>query len=126
MLPGYNHPNMPDSKSQIIRPGLLSNGTILPIFDTQESTSDRSIYVVEAKSNPKHDPLTKSTVALFRDQYKMILYFGYDGIESEYELFNLEKDPEELKNLYSVEKTVAATMGNELIAKLDEVNQRYK
>ena len=105
---------------------LWSEGEILPSFGGQQEPSDRIIYSIEARRNPKYGPLSKGTIALINDQYKMIHYFGYDGIESGYELFNLTNDPEELENLYSAEKTVAAAMQNELFIKLDEVNQRFK
>jgi len=105
---------------------LWSEGEILPSFGGQQEPSDRIIYSIEARQNPKYGPLSKGTIALINDQYKMIHYFGYDGIESGYELFNLTNDPEELENLYSAEKTVAAAMQNELFIKLDEVNQRFK
>ena len=102
-----------------------SEGGILPTFGGQQVLSDRNIYIVEARRNPKYGPITKGTIALIHDQYKMIHYFGYDGEASEYELFNLSKDPEELENLYSSEKSVAAALQDELLVKLDQVNQPF-
>jgi arylsulfatase A-like enzyme len=100
-------------------------GRILPTFGDQEAGSDRAIFAVEAKSNPKQAPLTKATVAIIKDQYKLIHYFGYDKYESEYELYDLANDPEELEDLYASEKQVAANLQNELRDKLQEVNQPY-
>jgi len=101
-------------------------GEILPSFGALQEPGNRNIFSIEARENPKYGLISKGTIALINDQYKMIHYFGYDGIESEYELFNLENDPEELENLYSAKKTVASAMQNELLVKLDEVNQQFK
>jgi arylsulfatase A-like enzyme len=98
---------------------------VLPTFGDKEAGSGRSIFSVEAKKNPKHAPLTKATAALIKDQYKLIHYFGYDGYENEYELYDLVNDPEEMEDLYSSRKSVAADLQSELEEKLWEVNQPY-
>ncbi len=100
-------------------------GQILPTFGDKETSSGRSIFSVEAKSNPKQTPLTKGTVALIKDQYKLIHYFGYDGYEDEYELYDLANDPEEMKDLCLAKKSVVADLQSELEQKLREVNQPY-
>ena len=100
-------------------------GEILPTFGGKQARSDRSVFVVEGKSNPKLAPLTKGTVAMIKGQYKLIHYFGYDGYESEYELYDLANDPEEMDDLYSSRKSVAAGLQSELEKKLREVNQPY-
>ena len=100
-------------------------GKVLPTFGGTEASSERSIFSVEAKSNPKHAPLTKCTVALVKDQYKLIHYFGYDSYENEYELYDLVNDPEEMEDLYLSKKSVAADLQSELEEKLREVNQPY-
>ncbi len=98
-------------------------GEVLPPFDDKQASSERSIFSVEAKSNPKQTPLTKATVALVKGQYKLIHYFGYDGYEDEYELYGLANDPEELENLYTSKQSVAAELQSELVEKLQAVNQ---
>lgn len=100
-------------------------GKVLPTFDAEAARSERSIFSVEAKLNPKYQPLTKGTVALVRDRYKLIHYFGYDGYENEYELYDHVNDPQEVDDLYSSMKSVAADLQSELKAKLHEVNQPY-
>ena len=83
------------------------------------------MYAVEAKTNPQRGPLTTATVALVKDQYKLIHYLGYDGFENEYELYDVVNDPEEMEDLYSPESAIAATMRNELTEQLNKVNQPY-
>jgi len=100
-------------------------GEVLPTFGGKEASSRRSIFSVEAKYNPKHAPLAKGTVALVKDQYKLIHYFGYDGYENEYELYDLANDPEEMEDLYLSRKSIAAGLQSELEKKLRDVNQPY-
>jgi hypothetical protein len=60
-----------------------------------------------------------------KDRYKLVHYFGYKGFESEYELYDLHNDPQEVQNLYAPNYTVAADLKAELQEKLREVNQPY-
>jgi arylsulfatase A-like enzyme len=99
-------------------------GEILPGLGGTENR-ERSIFSVEAKENPAHAPLRHGTVALIRGKYKLIHYFGYPGYEEEYELYDLENDPEELSDLYSSKGSLAADLQNQLKEKLQEINQPY-
>lgn len=100
-------------------------GQVLPTFGGKEVTDGRNIFSVEAKSNPKQAALTKGTVALIKDRYKLIHCFGFKGYENEYELYDLVNDPEEIEDLYLSKKSVAADLQSELEEKLREVNQPY-
>jgi arylsulfatase A-like enzyme len=106
-----------------IPPG--TEGEVLPTFGQTTPDSQRSIYTVESKSNPKNGPLQIGTVAMVKDRYKLIHYFGHEDFSDEYELFDLENDPEELYNLYNSQPSLALELQNELKAKLNEVNQPY-
>jgi arylsulfatase A-like enzyme len=101
-------------------------GEILPTFGDQQGRDDRSVYAVETRRNSKYAALSTGTIALIKNRYKLIHYFGYEDAENEYELFNLANDPEELEDLYPLEKAIATALQNELMTKLDEVNQAYK
>lgn len=99
-------------------------GEVLPSFRTDNSESDRPIYVVEAKSNPKFGPITKATLAIRRGPYKLI-YYSYEGFDGVVELFDLENDPEELNDLSVSHQSLASELKNELLKKLVEVNRPY-
>jgi choline-sulfatase len=99
-------------------------GRLLPELGG-ERDGDRTVYSVEAKLNSMKRPLTRATVAMVRGAYKLIHYFGYEGYESEFELYDLENDPEELEDLYSPTNPVAADMQDQLELKLQEVNRPY-
>ena len=99
---------------------------MLPTFEGGQPRTGRSIYSVEAKSNPKQASLIEATFALIMDDYKLIHYVGYDGFEDQYELFSLKEDPEELNNLYNSNKSDASELKNLLAEKVREVNQPYQ
>lgn len=102
-----------------------AEGQILPKLGG-EAQSGRDVFVIEAKSNAKSAPLSKATIAMIRDQYKLIHYVGYDqGYEDKYELYDIGQDPEELNDLSS-DPTVASDLERALTAKLDEVNRPYQ
>jgi arylsulfatase A-like enzyme len=100
-------------------------GMVLPPVETAEAVKDRSIYAIEAKSNPKFGPLVKATVAMVKGDYKLIYYMGYEGHDGVFELYDLQKDPEELNDLYESHKSIVDALERELFAKLDEVNKPY-
>jgi arylsulfatase A-like enzyme len=99
-------------------------GLLLPGLGGRDHRGERGIFAVEAKGNPKQAPLSKGTAALIKGQYKLIHYFGYSGYEDRYELYDLANDPEEMEDLISSSKSVAADLQSELRGKLDQVNQR--
>lgn len=95
-------------------------GRILPSSTDQDNHAKRSTFALDAKSSPKHGRLTTWTAVLIKGQYKLIHYFGYDGYESEHELYDLTNDPEELENLYTARKSIAADLQNELQKELEK------
>jgi choline-sulfatase len=104
-----------------------TEGNILPPFSGKESSSERSVYALEAKKNGTNDSLTTATIALMKDQYKLMYFFGYEelGGEERIELYDLKNDPEELNNLSLAKRETTAELLNELKQKLAEVNEPY-
>jgi arylsulfatase A-like enzyme len=101
-------------------------GKVLPGFDGLKGDNHRrDIFSVEAKINRAQAPLTQGTVALIKDQYKLIHYFGYDGIENAYELYDVVNDPEEVENLYLSRRSVATELQRGLSEKLQTVNELH-
>jgi arylsulfatase A-like enzyme len=100
-------------------------GEVLPPFRVGGLDTDRSIFAIEAKSNPKFGPLVKGTVAMIKGDYKLIYYVGYEGFDGVFELYDLKNDPEELSDLYSSLKSTASELENELLSRIREVNEPY-
>jgi arylsulfatase A-like enzyme len=99
-------------------------GDLLPdLGGTRDN--NRSVFSVEAKENPAYAPLHRGTFAMIQGKYKLIHYSGYPGYEDEYELYDLEDDPEELHNLYSPKNSIAINMREYLKAKLLKTNRPY-
>ena len=100
-------------------------GVRLPGFAQAPVDEQRSIYVMDAKENAIHAPLTRATLALIKGRYKLIHYLGYPGHEDVYELYDLESDPEELVDQYENLVEIAAELRSEMAQKLVQVNQPY-
>ena len=98
-----------------------SDGRVLPRTSDQKTEGDRNIFIMDAKSNPKNGPIVKGTIAMVRDNHKLIYYRGYDGFDNEYEMYDLVNDPEEMEDLYSESNTLAGDLRVELLSRLDEV-----
>jgi len=103
-------------------------GMIMPPFASAESVSERPIYAVQARRNDQYEPITSATIALVRERYKLMYFFGYEelGVGSErVELYDLENDPEEMNDLSTSKRGTANELLGELKAKLVEVNEPY-
>ena len=64
---------------------------------------------------------------LVRENYKLHYYFGYpeipaDGLDK---LFDLQKDPEEMNDLFKIKQNTGIELLQELKSKLAEVNEPY-
>ncbi len=102
-------------------------GHILPPYAA--SNSKHPIFVVEAKSTPKDEPITAGSVAYIKDQYKLIDYFGYPELpegEELVELYDIENDPEELNNLANSQKEVRVEYLGMIKTHLAEANKGYR
>lgn len=100
-------------------------GAVLPEFNNEPERADREIYSVEAKSNPKTGKLRKATIALVKAGYKLICYSGYEGLEEQFEFYNLEEDPEELDDIYSTTNIIAQELKHIMETKLSQVDDGF-
>lgn len=99
-------------------------GKVLPPFSAESLESDRPIYIIEAKSNPKFGPIAKATLAIRRGPYKLI-YYSYEGFDGVIELYDLENDPEEINDLSKSRQSLAVELRDQLLLKLEVVNRSY-
>lgn len=100
-----------------------SEGKPLPGFGGVEDF-ERSTFTVEAKRNPAFAPLKQATVAMRKGNQKLIYYTGYGGKNS-FEMYDLEKDLEELNDLYPARPAVAKRMREELLETLLAADKPY-
>jgi arylsulfatase A-like enzyme len=99
-----------------------AEGKILPGLGGEENP-DRGVYTVDAKRNTSFAPLTRMSIALTRNDHRLV-YYRYPELE-QFEFYDLANDPEELQNLYSAQPALALQMKSELLEKLAEVNRPY-
>lgn len=99
-------------------------GKLLPELGGVEDNA-RSVFTVEAKSNPAFTPLRKSTIAMHKDKYKLIYYTGYEKEET-FELYDLSVDVEELDDLYPQNPSITNTLKEELLDSLSDADKPYK
>lgn len=99
-------------------------GKVLPPYTNAPTESDRPIYVIEAKSNPKFRPISKATLSMRRGDYK-IIYYSYEDHDGVVELFDLVNDPQELNDLSASRKSLAEELKNDLLSRLEQENRAY-
>ena len=91
--------------------------------------SPSPIFCVMGKGNEPRKPFHQGTVMMLQDNYKMIYYFGYPMVPegNEYiEFYDMDKDPEELENLYDKGHPIAAQMREHIIERLNREDAPYK
>ena len=103
-------------------------GMILPPFADQSPDTNRSVYAVRALRTGVTDPITRTSITLVKNGYKLHYYRGYTDLNLPAEvirLYDIKSDPEELVNMADTHKDIASELLDEIKRKLDEANQPY-
>ena len=105
-----------------------SEGTVLPPFDAGGFNAGRNLYVVRSTRTDPSAPLTQASTTLVKGRYKLLYFFGYQdvGIDELVKLYDIQADPQELVDLSSSQKDIAAEMLGELKSRIQEVNAPYQ
>jgi arylsulfatase A-like enzyme len=105
-----------------------AEGTLLPPYDSAEPDAGRSIYAARATRNKPDAPLTVASTMLLKGSHKLHYYFGYPALHrtEKVQLYDVANDPEEMMDLASAEKDIAAALLRELKAKIADVNKPYE
>jgi hypothetical protein len=101
------------------------DGSVLPPFSNLDSS--RSVFAVQAIDNPRKEPLTQASIIQVKENYKLHYYFGYPKLPDgeTVKLFDIKSDPEEMVDLVSSKKGIAAELLDEVRSTLQLVNQPY-
>ncbi len=105
-----------------------SEGTVLPPFGPAAPDAERTVYSMYTNRSLPDRALTQATIMAVRGRYKLMLFFGYEelGVGAErVELYDLENDPEEVRNIYGEQTALGTELLSGLKAKLREVNASY-
>ena len=84
--------------------------------------SDRCVFALDAKESSKWGLLEKGTAAVWQGHYKMIHYFGYNGYDNIDELYKLDDDSDELKNIARANPDLVSELKAALREKLSRAN----
>jgi arylsulfatase A-like enzyme len=97
-------------------------GRPLPLFPGSQPDMERTVYALDARRNAKYRPLETGTIAMVKGHRKFMAYFGYREIGGQYELYDLESDPQELTDLSKSDGRTARLLRQELDVTLKQVN----
>jgi arylsulfatase A-like enzyme len=100
-------------------------GGLLPGFGGVEDV-ERSIFAVEAKTNSAFGPLKRATITLMRENYKIIYYGDYPRYSNVFELYDLDDDIDEKKDLFTEGPAIASLLKEELLDNLSMVNKPFE
>ena len=101
-------------------------GQLLPGLGGAEE-AQQSVYMMDAQTDPAYLPLRRATVALRKENYKLIYYMGFEqyGRQDHFELYDIASDPEELKDLYSVSSPTAQDLRREVLERVQAENAKF-
>jgi len=100
------------------------DGKLLPGLGGEEG--DRTLFSMNAIENSQFLPLTKAAISMHKGHYKLITYLGYDAIDSDYELYDLENDPEETSNLADKKTLLLTQLKEKLHDHLADANRPFQ
>jgi arylsulfatase A-like enzyme len=100
-------------------------GRLLPGFGGVEDAT-RSIFAVEAKTNSAFGPLKRATITLMKENYKLIYYGDYPRYSNVFELYDLNDDIDEKKDLFAKSPAIASLFKEELLDTLNIVNKPFE
>lgn len=106
------------------QPSSDMDGRILPGFGGKPD-DDRPIISMIGWENSAFAPLQKAVFAMRKREHKLIVYLNYEMPGHNFELYDLENDPEELVDLYSKDAKTASLMKDEFFLYLDEANKLF-
>jgi choline-sulfatase len=104
-----------------------SDGIILPPFAEPRTESQRGVYALQAEKTGMNEKITRASVILVKDRYKLLDYFGYEGSGTgEFlRLFDIQSDPDELNDLAATRPELVKELLDELKKKVAGVNKPY-
>ena len=101
-------------------------GQVLPPYGSQQL--ERPVFSLEARGSQPDRPINKGTTMNIRWPYKLLRYWGHSELPNSgtmYEMFDLEKDPQELQDIYSPQDPIAQSLKEELESNLEAADAPY-
>ena len=104
-------------------------GQVMPPFRDAPLDPQRPIFSMQARHTEQFDPLEQVTLSIYKGDHKLIRYAGYPTLPDHvplYELFNLKKDPDEIKDLTEKRPNIFGALRDELLANLELYDRPYR
>lgn len=102
-----------------------SEGRLLPeLGGTADET--RSHFSMDAKYGSSFGPLVNYSMSLSRQGHRLTYYCYPKDDYQVFEFYDLQADPEEMRNLYPTRPTLADEMKDELLQKVEDVNKQFR
>ena len=102
-----------------------AEGRLLPNLGG-EADEGRSVFSMDAKSNSSFGPLTNYVMSITRDRHRLTYYCYPKDEYQQYEFYDLDADPLEMKDLYASSPALALEMQEELLQKVEDVNKTFR
>lgn len=100
-------------------------GKLLPTLGGDDDEK-RSIFSMDARTSSSFAPLTNFSISLTREHHRLIYYSYPKNGYVHYEFYDLDADPQEMKDLYPSMPALASEMQDELLQKISEVNEPFQ
>lgn len=100
-------------------------GHILPGFGGTEDAA-RAIFPMMAKDNAAFRPVEHATFSIIKAPYELFFFKGYQDHADRFELYNLQEDPNELRDLFGKDINTASQMKDELLEAINAANRNYQ
>ena len=100
-----------------------TEGRLLPSLGGEEDPN-RSIFSLDAKTASSFSSFEKFSISMIKQRHRLIHYNYTDY--SGFEFYNMDEDPEEMRDLYPSAPSLARQMEQEMLEKVEEFNAPYK
>jgi arylsulfatase A-like enzyme len=104
----------------ISEPPWMEGRSLIPLI-RGEDIAFKPVFSMNLDKNPVLNKITKGTIAVWKDKYKLIHYLGNEKSL----LFNIEEDPDEMNNLIDTKADVGRHMLGMIKTELKKVNEKF-
>ena len=100
-------------------------GRLLPGLGGTEDSA-RPVFSVEAKEVSSFLPFSQASVSMVKGAKKLIYYKGYEKYPEAFELYDMQTDAQEKRDLYAQDTATAARMKEELLDNLAQAERPFQ
>ncbi|GAB4547150.1 MAG: hypothetical protein Fur002_22880 [Anaerolineales bacterium] len=100
-------------------------GKILPELGGQPD-KDRAVFSMYSVGSSAFLPLNQFAIAMRKQNHKLIAYRGYDHVDREYELYDLEQDPHEINDIARKDTKTLKKLQDEFLESLEQANKPFR